>query len=557
MSDFWDLMRDAVVATGAAIVFFSLALVVLILVTAVPTQNPYVGLFVVVFLPVLTVLGGLIFVFGVLIGRPDRRHVTSKLGLLKWVLGYFRLDLSQLRQRRRLVFFVVAGALELVALSTAGFRTAQYMDTPGFCASCHTVMYPEYTVYSQSPHARVPCVSCHIGPGTPWLVRSKVTGLRQVWHTLGGDYPRPVLTPLKNLRPARETCEQCHWPQKFSGDIVRVSKHYDADEQNSEYLRSLVLKVGGGEQGQARGVHWHIGARVWYVPADEERQEMAWVGVEDDGAPTKEYVGVDIADAPTPGVLGDGKRLMDCIDCHNRATHVFYSPEELIDRGLARGDLDRYLPFLKERALDTLVPPSPSLDTALSKVESIEGFYKAAYPQVYAERSQGLERSLAYLKEVARLTTFPEMRITWETYPDNLGHTKAPGCFRCHGKLVSKEAGKPLDASCTLCHDLAAQPVSQAEPPQPTPTPSPTLQAALPGEALYEANCAACHGPRGDALPSADLGSADYHQRKGDVFLIQVTAMGIGSMPGFSDELTETQIRDIVDYLKALAEGKP
>lgn len=557
MRDFWDLMRDAMVATGAAIVVFSLGLVVLILVTAVPTHNPYVGLFVVVFLPILVVLGGLIFVFGVLLNRPDKRRVTRKLGLVKWVIGYFRPDFSQPRQRRRLVFFVVAGALELVALSTAGFRTAQFMDTPQFCASCHSVMYPEYTVYTQSPHARVSCVSCHIGPGTPWLVRSKVTGLRQVWHTLMGDYPRPVPVPLKNLRPARETCEQCHWPQKFSGDIIRVSKHYDADEQNSEHLRSLVLKVGGGEQGQARGVHWHIGARVWYVPADEERQEMAWVGVEDGVAPTKEYVDVGTTAALTPERLNDGKRLMDCIDCHNRATHVFYSPEELIDSGLARGDLDRYLPFLKERALEALVPPNPSLDTALGQVESIEEFYKAAYPQIYAERSQGLKRSLVYLKEVARLTTFPEMRVSWETYPDNLGHTKGPGCFRCHDKLVSKGEGKLLDASCTLCHDLALTPPLQATPPPSIPTPSPTLSAAPQGEALYKAYCAACHGPRGEALPSANLGSADYHRRKGDAYLIQVTAMGIGSMPGFSDKLTETQIRDIVDYLKVLAGRKP
>lgn len=166
MKSFWDLMKDGIVATGIAILFFSIGLTVLIFVTAVPTQNPYVGMFTVIFLPILVLIGAVIFIFGVLLNRPDKQSIVKKLGLKKWLLDYFTPDFSLPKQRHRLIFFLLAGGLEIVVFSTAGFRTAQFMDTPQFCGSCHKVMDPEYTVYQSSPHARVPCVSCHIGAGT-------------------------------------------------------------------------------------------------------------------------------------------------------------------------------------------------------------------------------------------------------------------------------------------------------------------------------------------------------------------------------------------------------
>ncbi len=444
------------VATGAAIVIFSIGLTVLILVTAVPTNNPYVGLFTVIFLPALVIFGALLFIFGVLLNRPDKQHVVRNLGLKRWLLAYFKPDFSRPGQRRRLVFFLAAGGLELVIFSTAGFRTAQFMDTPEFCASCHSVMDPEYTVYRNSPHARVACVRCHIGPGTPWLVRSKITGLRQVWHTVTGTHERPIQTPVEHLRPARETCEQCHWPEKFSGNISRTVRHYNSDERNSVRATTMVLKVGGGDSAAAEGIHWHILARLWYLPVDEKRQRISWVGVEGDGS-LKEYVDPAESSDITPETLERGKRLMDCIDCHNRATHIFRSPGELIDMAFARGKMDPDLPSLKDQATKALVPVNPSLETAISRIEAIRDFYRTGHPDIYTGRRGALERSLEHLKEIARLTTFPYMGVTWETHPNNLGHTRGPGCMRCHGKLVSREGGRPVDASCTLCHDITPQ----------------------------------------------------------------------------------------------------
>ena len=396
MKSFWDSIRDSMVATGAAIVIFSVGLVILILVTAVPTGNPYIGLFTFIFLPVLVIVGGLVFLFGVILNRPDKRRIARRLGLKKWLLAYFSLDISRPTQRRRLTFFLVAGGLEIIIFSIGGLRLAQFMDTPQFCGSCHSVMNPEYTVYQNSPHARVPCVSCHIGPGTPWLVRSKVTGLRQVWHTMTKNYDRPIPTPIDHLRPARETCEQCHWPQKFSGNISRTIRHYNTDEKNSEQATTMVLKVGGGELSVAQGIHWHIAARVWYLPVDEKRQQIGWVGVEASNNQLKEYIDPKLTVGITPERVNSEKRLMDCIDCHNRATHVFRSPGELMDIAFARGNMAPNLPFLKDQGLKALVPVNASEQAAIDKVESIAEFYRTKYPQIYAEQRQTLDKSLVY-----------------------------------------------------------------------------------------------------------------------------------------------------------------
>ncbi len=96
-------------------------------------------------------------------------------------------------------------------------------------------MEPEHTAYQNSPHARVKCVDCHVGSGAGWYVRSKLSGAYQVYAVLANVYPRPIPTPIKNLRPARETCEQCHWPSHFSGQKEVINTYFKSDEQNTRW----------------------------------------------------------------------------------------------------------------------------------------------------------------------------------------------------------------------------------------------------------------------------------------------------------------------------------
>jgi hypothetical protein len=354
------------------------------------------------------------------------------------------------------MFFLAAGVLEIILLAIGGYRLFGWMESPQFCGElCHTVMKPQYTVYQISPHAHVDCVACHVGPGAAWLVKSKLSGLPQIFAVFFNTYERPIPSPVQNLRPARETCEECHWPSKFSGDMVRVFNHYKEDEDNTEEIKTLVYKVGGGTGDTATGIHWHVTAKAWYLPLDEERREIGWVGVENSDGSLQEYVLPNKASVVSQERIQKEKRLMDCVDCHNRATHIFRSPTELIDQALAEGKIDSDLPYIKREGNEALKSPGDSLDQAISKVRAIEAFYETSYPDVYEQKRDAIGKAIAHLEEVAKVTTFPEMEVNWTTHTNQMGHQESPGCFRCHGKLVATTTphmDEVIDADCTLCH---------------------------------------------------------------------------------------------------------
>jgi hypothetical protein len=333
------------------------------------------------------------------------------------------------------------------------YGALNFMDSNEFCGRlCHTVMYPEYTTYEASPHGRVDCIDCHVGSGASYFVQSKASGLPQIFAFVFNTYEKPVPTPVANLRPARETCEACHWPQRFSGDFVRVHVTYAEDEANTQNVDQRIFKVGGGQFESASDIHWHIGADLWYLPLDRQRQDIPWVGVAGADGNLQVYVDPSKVGQISPEALQRDKRLMDCIDCHNRATHVFYSPGELIDRALAEGTIDQELPYIKSEGLQALDPVNSSLEEATAKVRAIEEFYRVTYPDVYSQKGEAIERALVELENVARLTTFSHMEVDWTTHIDNLTHE---GCFRCHGTLVAvngSQKGEAIDAGCTLCH---------------------------------------------------------------------------------------------------------
>ena len=169
----------------------------------------------------------------------------------------------------------------------------------------------------------------------------------------------------------------------------------------------------------------------------------------------QEYFDPTLAPTINQDRINKEKRLMDCVDCHNRATHIFQSPSDLIDTAIAEGAIDSSLPYIKREGMLALNTPSRSLDQAYSRVQAIEQFYATSYPAVYREKKAAIDRAIDKLEEIARLTTFPEMHVTWTTYVDQLGHQETPGCFRCHGKLVAESgpvAGQTVSSGCSSCH---------------------------------------------------------------------------------------------------------
>jgi hypothetical protein len=206
-------------------------------------------------------------------------------------------------------------------------------------------------------------VACHIGPGAEWYVKSKLSGMYQVYATIFNKYPRPITTPIKNLRPAQETCEQCHWPAKFVGNLDRTYDTFLSDEANTPYSIRLTIKVGGGDptHGPLGGIHWHmnVGSKVEYIAAklqngkwvpDETRQNIPWVRVTNNQGVVSVYQvkGFNLA-------TQDQKlRTMDCMDCHNRPAHAFQTPDDAVNLAIANCEIDRSLPWVKKYALAAL-----------------------------------------------------------------------------------------------------------------------------------------------------------------------------------------------------------
>ncbi|OGO19225.1 MAG: hypothetical protein A2144_08785 [Chloroflexi bacterium RBG_16_50_9] len=432
------IFNDKLTCAAGIVFVLIVALVIFNIYSDLTEKYPIFGVFNFSMVPVLFIAGGIIFALAIL--RSQRKPSATEND----------------QQRNKLLFLMLAGALGIILLVIGGYQLMEFTDSTDFCGRlCHEVMYPEYTVYQDSPHSRVACAECHVGYGGGYLVRSKVSGIPQVWAVLTDSYERPIQTPVSNLRPARETCEQCHRPERFAGDLVRTHTTYSPDEANTEHVDTRVMRVGGGEQETARDIHWHIAADVWYLPLDKTRQDIAWVGVADNAGKLTEFTDPAKAAEITPERLQSEKRLMDCVDCHNRATHIYQSPEELIDTYLAQGKIDKTLPYIKREGVKTLDPANPGLEEAAVKAEAIKDFYRTAYPQLYAEKSEAINKAVAELKNIARLTTFPEMKINWKTYMDNNGHLDSPGCFRCHGKLGAKDGeprGTAISADCDLCH---------------------------------------------------------------------------------------------------------
>jgi hypothetical protein len=321
-----EIVRDFVLRTtrhplgfvGVNLTTFSAVLLVALLAASSfgVEPNPYLGAVTFLILPALFIAGLLL----IPIGSWLYRRRMARQGPAESLYPVY--DLNAPRVRSRLLLIGGLTVLNGTILAVAAYKGIEYMDSVAFCGeTCHPVMKPEFTLYQNSPHSRVRCVDCHIGPGASFFVQSKLSGTRQVIKQIAGTWPRPIATPIENLRPSRDTCEQCHWPEKFHGDRVRVKTHYQEDEANTKLQSVLLLKVGGGnpESGFTRGIHWHITNKVYYR-SDEDREVIPWVRVEyPDGTATEFVEG----GGPLPdSVASRPMRLMDCIDCHNRPTHV-------------------------------------------------------------------------------------------------------------------------------------------------------------------------------------------------------------------------------------------
>lgn len=419
-------------------------------------SSPYIGILLFLILPAVFVAALILIPIGIGLDIAKRRKAGERGPFLPRGGELHRLGL----------FVVVTTIVNLIIGSQFTYRAVTYMDSVSFCGkACHKVMDPEYTAYSHSPHARVACTECHIGAGASWFVKSKISGVGQVIAVALNNYPRPIPSPVQALRPARETCEQCHWPERFAGEKFFVHTEYSDDEQNSAATTVALMKIGGrsftGTVG-IHGAHMDGRGRVEYIATDGHRQVIPQVTYIDGQGKTTVYNATDAKIKPEELARGE-RREMDCIDCHNRPTHIFQLPERAVDLAMSEGGISPRLPFIKKQAVAVLRREYPDREAARNAISmELNNFYRTKYPQTYAADSAPLKTAIATVQSIYERNIFPEMKIQWGTYPNNLGHTDFPGCFRCHDGSHTSAAGQTIPNDCSTCHDLLA--VSEKNP---------------------------------------------------------------------------------------------
>ncbi len=491
-----------------------------------PTQNPYVGIITYMVLPGITMSG-----LGLVVGGAALQFFRLRRGAQ--VIELPRLDLNNTRHRLAL-FGSFATMIVFLGLSAVGgYESYHYTDSVAFCGqTCHTVMQPEYTAYQGSPHARVACVSCHIGPGAEWFVRAKISGAYQVYSVMFNKFSRPISTPIENLRPAQEVCEQCHWPAKFWGEQLAERVHFSSDEKNTRRQVSLLIKTGGGSvAGVSAGIHYHMNIqnKIWYAAADHRRQVIPWVRVQGPDGKVTEYVSVEKPFKPEDLKKAEIRR-MDCVDCHNRPSHRYLPPGRALDPSLQDGRISPELPFVKKVAVEAMVQTYSTAEEADKGIESyIRGFYQKQYPAVGQGQDAKLKAAIDEVKRVYHLNFFPEMNVSWQAYPDNIGHKEFPGCFRCHdGKHVNAE-GKVIDHKCGTCHEFLERKAggafvqSEATPAFAHPWKLGGKHAEVlcgvchTGGPMKPATCGACHGIAGSGAPMATMQCKECHLKEQEV----------------------------------------
>jgi hypothetical protein len=442
----WITMLGATLATVSA----WMVLLFIFLGAVGRLNNPYQGMIAFLILPAFFVAGLLIIPIGLWLQRRRRR-----LGLTPAPLV---VDFRDPATREAAAIVIILTLVNFGIVGAVSYQGYQYTESTQFCGQvCHSVMQPEYTAYIASPHSRVRCTECHIGPGAPWFVRAKLSGLRQVYNTLVDAYPRPIPVPVHNLRPSRDTCEHCHWPEKFSGDRLLVRRKFSEDEQNTPLTTVLLMHIGGGNS-NSHGIHsWHIHPhrRTLYLPKDEKRQEIALVRVIEPDGRVENFAAADFEGDPS-AVPDEAMRVMDCMDCHNRPTHIFQLPGAAMDDAMVHGRIDNTLPWIKKLGVEALTQAEQKDDPLGFISQHIRGFYQENSPDILNARRDTVERAIASIQELYRRNVFPSMNVTWGTYPDNRGHTDFPGCFRCHDDGHTTPDGKSIRQDCTLCHQVLA-----------------------------------------------------------------------------------------------------
>jgi nitrate/TMAO reductase-like tetraheme cytochrome c subunit len=455
------ILHNWISYVGAAIATLSLILFVFLFALhsiVATSQVPYAGLIIFVFVPMVFVFGMILIPIGMLL--EWRLWRTKRIRSLP---RFPIIDLNNPHQRNATFIFFVGAILLILLVTVSGYKAYHVTDSVAFCGTlCHSVMQPEYTAYQNSPHARVRCVDCHVGPGADWFVKSKMSGLYQVYAVVFNKYPRPIPVPITSLRPARETCEECHWPEQFFGAQQKKLIHFLPDKENTRWDIDMLVKIGGGspESGLTEGIHWHmnIANRLEFIATDKEEQQIPWVRITNlTTGESTEYMSTENP-LSKEQMASATVQKMDCMNCHNRPTHIFNSPSYSINLALGTGKIDPTLPFIKQNGVELLSKHYDSTKLALKGIEDgVNKFYDENHSELTNHKADSISDAVVEIQDIYLNNFFPRMKVRWDIYPNNIGHLNSPGCFRCHDGVHKSADGKVITRKCTSCHTIISQ----------------------------------------------------------------------------------------------------
>ncbi|MDD5284715.1 MAG: NapC/NirT family cytochrome c [Desulfuromonadaceae bacterium] len=470
----------ALTATGLIIAFTAFEMITGI-------EHAYLGLMTYFLFPGMLVFGLFLVPLGAWRVRNERMAKPDE-----DIPPFPRLDLNDPNRRRLFIFFIVASAVFVVVVAVASIKGFEFTESTTFCGElCHPVMTPEHTAWSNSPHAKVKCVECHVGPGAAWYVKAKISGMKQLYAVLFHTYPETIETPIDNLRPARETCEHCHWPEKFYVGRQKIFYHYASNEENTPRKVDMLIHIGGNPKNpNINGIHWHIGKEVTFIARDQKRLDIPYIAVKGLDGKLTEYSNIE-KPLTKDEIAKGNKRLMDCTDCHNRPTHIYHSPSEEMDLNFVSNRIDRSLPFIKKVSVEILNRPYKTKEEGFATIANdIPAYYDKNYPKVAQEKGAAIKQAVERVKDIYERNFFPAMKVKWSTYPNYVGHFYTPGCFRCHDDKHKSADGRIISKNCKVCHDVLDQ--SQEN----IPLGKRITDFVHPvdiGDELYKTNCSECH----------------------------------------------------------------
>jgi NapC/NirT cytochrome c family protein len=490
-------LYNPVSLVGLVIAVFNAGFIVFLsLVEALSKRaHPYADLVIWIILPALVLLGVALIFVGI---RRERRKEREG------VPAERRFPIVNFNDpKHRTTILVLGTGFLLLSLlyAFAGYKAVEFSESTAFCGSmCHTVMGPEFRAHAYSAHAEIACADCHVGPGAKYFLLAKLRGTRQLIDLMFDRYHRPIPTPVADLRPSEQVCENCHGPKYQINQRLESRNYFLSDEKNTQKTINLLLRMGGAAPTAPRPpkMHWHSSTteEIVYAASDEKRTVIPWIRVKRLDGKERVYrvAGAEMSDADAAKA---GPRRMDCIDCHNRAGHPYNPPGAILNALLNLKLVDPALPQIKSVAVKALDAEYASREDGLKGIDaSIREFYKTTYPAILRDKQAAVVAAIAALQRAYARNYDPSMKVTWKNFPDNRGHRFSAGCFRCHDGKHRSDDGAVLSRDCGLCH-LLIERAGEAGPGRPDRAVFEVMKYPHPaniGDAWKEAQCHDCHG---------------------------------------------------------------